>query len=100
VETEAVEKSKMNAHILITGFVQGVGFRQFVKQQAEQLHLTGWVRNLPDGSVETVAKGSQESIEKFIEHCKKGPFLSDVEYVNITWKDDEKSFEEFTIIHE
>lgn len=79
-------------HVYITGFVQGIGFRQFVKHNARKLDLNGWVRNLPasrqggpDGRVEAVFDGNRENIEKIIELCKKGPFLSEVKNVEIDW---------------
>lgn len=75
------------AHIFISGFVQGVGFRQFVKRSALKLGLTGWVRNLPDNRVEAVFSGSKERIEKIISICRKGPFLSDIKSVDVIWEE-------------
>ncbi|OGZ35068.1 MAG: hypothetical protein A2815_01130 [Candidatus Portnoybacteria bacterium RIFCSPHIGHO2_01_FULL_40_12b] len=75
----------MIANVFITGFVQGVGFRRFVKKQAVKLGLTGWVKNLPDNRVEALFSGSQETIEKIISICKKGPFLSEVKDVEVLW---------------
>lgn len=72
-------------HVYVSGFVQGIGFRQFVKYKARKLGLNGWVRNLSDSRVEAVFDGSRENLEKIIEICKKGPFLSEVEKVEIDW---------------
>lgn len=72
-------------HIFISGFVQGVGFRHFIKSKARELNLTGWVQNLPDGRVGAVFQGSKSSIEQIIKHCRKGPFLSEVEEVQAQW---------------
>ena len=80
----------MTAKVFISGFVQGVGFRQFILRQAQHLRLTGWVRNLADNRVESVFQGSKEQIEKMISICKKGPFLSEVKDVNVAWKDNPK----------
>lgn len=85
------------AHVLITGFVQGVGFRQFVKRNARNLSLTGWVRNLSDGSVEAVIGGSQDNINRLIDHCKKGPFLSEVHNVTVSWNETGETFNDFVI---
>lgn len=85
-------------HIFITGFVQGVGFRQFIKRQAIKVGLTGWVRNLPDNRVEAVFRGSKERIEKIISICKKGPFLSEVKNVEVIWEDINQNFEGFEIV--
>lgn len=87
----------MTAHIFISGFVQGVGFRQFTKRNAIKLGLTGWVKNLQDNRVETVFQGSKEQINKIITICEKGAFLSEVKDVNVVWEENPgeayKSFE-------
>jgi acylphosphatase len=76
------------AHVFISGFVQGVGYRAFVRGQALKLGLTGWVKNLPDNRVEAVFAGSRENIEKIISICRKGPFLSEVKDVDVIWEKD------------
>ena len=86
------------AHILISGFVQGVGYRQFVKRKAREFGLTGFVRNLPDGKVEAIFQGSKENIEKMIVFCKKGPFLSEIKEVQAAWEESKESFETFEVI--
>lgn len=60
-------------HLLISGEVQGVGYRAFVAAQAEALDVEGWVRNRQDGSVEAVLGGDDEDIEEMIGSCHKGP---------------------------
>jgi acylphosphatase len=74
------------AHILITGKVQGVGYRQYLKSHAKKLTLFGWVQNLPDGSVEALVQGEKENIDDLIAMCKIGPFMSDVVAVNVSWE--------------
>ncbi|MFH1965909.1 MAG: acylphosphatase [Acidobacteriota bacterium] len=66
------------AHFIIKGKVQGVGFRYFVVKEAQNLGLSGWVRNLPDGSVEARAEGQAESLEIFESSLKQGPSWSRV----------------------
>lgn len=88
----------MQARIYILGFVQGVGFRQFIKRNALSLGLKGFVRNLPDGRIEVVAKGVKEQIERLIDLCEKGPFFSEVKSVGVNWEDEEE-FEGFEILH-
>lgn len=73
----------MTAQVFISGFVQGVGFRQFVKRSALNLGLSGWVRNLPDNRVEVKFIGEKEQIEKMISLCKKGNFLAEVKNVEV-----------------
>lgn len=88
----------MVAHIFISGFVQGIGFRQFIKINADKLGLKGWVRNLPDGRVEAVFEGSKEKIEEAISLCRKGPLLSEVKRVNVRWEQVEEKLEDFEIV--
>lgn len=85
------------AHVLISGFVQGIGFRQFILRQAQDLRLMGWVRNIPDGDVEAMFSGQKEKIEKMIKLCRKGPFLAEVKEVHVEWKDSTENFETFEI---
>lgn len=88
----------MQAHIFISGFVQGVGYRQFVKRTARKLGLTGWVKNLPDGRVETLLQGAKEAIEEIITLCKKGSFISEVESVDVVWEEENEKFTTFEIL--
>lgn len=60
-------------HVRITGMVQGVGFRWFVRERARRLGLKGWVRNRPDGSVEVLAVGDPGQIELLKEELRRGP---------------------------
>ena len=94
-------------HLLIFGSVQGVGYRQFVKSNALRLGLTGWVRNLPagryglpNGSVEALLQGKKEILEEMVMLSKKGPWLAEVEKVQVTWEEEKEKFEDFNIIHE
>lgn len=84
--------------ILILGFVQGVGFRHFIRSKANELRLKGFVQNLPDGSVEAVFQGDKSSIDKIIEQCKKGPFLSEVEGVEVKWESMVDNFKDFMVL--
>lgn len=84
-------------HIFIEGKVQGVGFRAFTKKHAKNLGLVGWVRNLPSGAVEIVAKGEKEELEKLMELVKKGPFLAGMEKVEVVWENTGEEFEVFQI---
>jgi len=91
--------TKQRLHAYISGRVQGVGFRSFTRRNAKELGLTGWVKNLPDGRVETVAEGKKQKLEKFIELLKEGPSRSKVENLDVNKKDYEGSFSEFKIIY-
>ena len=60
-------------HLTIRGRVQGVGFRHFMNRNAHDLHLTGWVRNRSDGSVEAVVAGPSEAVHTMLERARRGP---------------------------
>jgi acylphosphatase len=66
-------------HVRIVGVVQGVGFRWFVRERARRLGLTGWVRNLPDGSVEVAASGDPGQIDLLRAELLRGPSGSSVD---------------------
>jgi acylphosphatase len=66
---------------LISGRVQGVGFRWFVIETASVEGITGWVRNVTDGSVEIVAEGDAEAVERFERHVRRGPARARVDDV-------------------
>jgi acylphosphatase len=91
--------AKQRLHAYISGRVQGVGFRSFTRRNAKEIGLTGWVKNLPDGRVETVAEGREREIEKFIDKLKEGPSGSKVEALDINKKDYEGSFSEFKVTY-
>ncbi|NPE28279.1 acylphosphatase [Methanococcoides sp. SA1] len=65
-------------HAVIHGRVQGVFFRETTRQQAERLTLSGWVRNLNDGTVETEFQGGEESVGRMLDWLAQGPSLSRV----------------------
>lgn len=88
----------IQAHVFISGFVQGVGFRYFVQKNAEKLGLTGWGCNMPDGRVEVLLQGSKEAIEKMVELCHKGPFLAEVKEVVVEWEDKKEKFNSFEVL--
>lgn len=69
--------------LVITGRVQGVGYRDFVRTEALARNLSGWVRNRRDGSVEAIVKGETESVEEMIAACWRGPRASKVIDVQI-----------------
>ena len=90
----------MTARVFVSGFVQGVGFRRFVRHHARKLGLTGWVKNLTDNRVEAVFQGTKEQIEKVIVICEKGAFLSEVKDVVVDWDDQTlETFQTFEVLY-
>lgn len=69
---------------LVSGRVQGVGFRYFARQRADRLGVAGFARNLPNGSVEVVAEGEAEAMAAFEDALRQGPSFSDVTNVERT----------------
>jgi acylphosphatase len=70
-------------HVVIYGFVQGVGFRFGVERAANSRGVSGWVRNRADGAVEAVLEGAPEDVEALVEFCRRGPRGAKVERVEV-----------------
>lgn len=89
--------SMVQAHVFISGYVQGVGFRYFVRSNAKKLGIVGWVRNTEDNGVETVFCGDKKKIEEMLSLCRKGPMLADVKQFGFEWETPEV-FKDFLIL--
>ena len=87
----------VRAHVFISGWVQGVGYRYWTRSEASKLSLTGWVRNLPNGKVEAVFEGPKEKVGEMIEKCREGPVWTGNNEVEVKWKKASKEFSEFEI---
>jgi acylphosphatase len=85
-------------HLIISGKVQGVFFRSTLKTVADSLFVTGWTRNLADGTVEAVLQGRENNVRKVIDWCHIGPRNARVESVIETPVDEVKSYRNFSII--
>lgn len=84
-------------HLIIKGRVQGVFYREFTMRTARKLGLIGFVRNLPDETVEVVAEGDEEDLKKLIAECRKGPLMAHVKDIKIEYGKAEKEFDNFYI---
>jgi acylphosphatase len=80
-------------HILVSGIVQGVGFRWFTDRTARRIGVGGWVRNLADGRVEIYAEGDEEKLEALIAEVRKGPSSSRVDDVTVHEVDEHGLFD-------
>ncbi len=84
-------------HAIVHGHVQGVSFRYYTRDMALDLDLTGWVRNVPDGTVEVMAVGSREALDQFAEWLNHGPSGAWVSDVRVDWIDHPQVFTSFDI---
>lgn len=84
-------------HIIVKGMVQGVGFRYFTIRKAAELNLTGWVKNLYNGTVEVEAEGERGLIEEFIKDLRAGPPMSSVRDIKIEWLNFENKYTKFDV---
>lgn len=87
----------MTAHIFVLGFVQGVGFRRFIKNEAKKLVLSGWVKNMVDGRVEILAQGSKDAIDELVKRVEKGNIFSDVKDTVVNLEEDSETLTDFSI---
>jgi len=82
---------------IVTGMVQGVNFRWFTQRRASELGLVGYVRNRPDSSVELVAEGPRESLDRLLDAVRAGPPMAAVENVAVAWDPGTGEFRRFEI---
>ncbi|OGD46897.1 acylphosphatase [Candidatus Bathyarchaeota archaeon RBG_16_48_13] len=87
----------VRVHLLIEGKVQGVFFRNHTKEKAIQEGVYGWVKNLPDGRVETIFEGDHLAIQRIIEFCSTGPGGSNVTKVEVTNEKYLGDFDNFSV---
>jgi len=88
----------VRAHVIITGRVQGVGFRYDTQRSAQRIGVCGWVRNRRDGSVEGVFEGEKERVQRMLDWCQRGAALARVEQVSLAWEPFNGEYTAFTIV--
>jgi acylphosphatase len=84
---------RKRARVIVSGLVQGVNFRWYATQHARSREVGGWIRNLPDGTVEAVFEGAPAAVEAMIEWCREGPRYAQVSDVEVVWEEPEDLFE-------
>jgi acylphosphatase len=84
-------------HAIVRGRVQGVGFRFFAQREAETLSLTGWVANCRDRSVEVVAEGSRDALDRFLQSLRRGPASAHVTHVDAEFLSATHEFDQFRV---
>ncbi|NOZ76085.1 MAG: acylphosphatase [Euryarchaeota archaeon] len=88
----------VRAHLLVSGMVQGVMFRESIRKEAELRGLTGWVRNLDNSQVEAVIEGEKDLVNRVVMWCYSGPSYAKVRKVSLEWEDYTGEFESFSIL--
>lgn len=88
---------EIRAHVVVSGLVQGVGFRYFVYHRAKSFGLAGYVRNIYSGEVEIEIEGDRSMIEEFIKEVKVGPRAAHIKDLKIEWITCSKSYTNFEI---
>ncbi len=87
----------VRATVRIKGRVQGVSFRYHTSRTAERHQVTGWVRNLPDGSVEAHFEGRESDVRQVVEWCRQGPASARVNQFDIDWEEGGGEFSGFEV---
>ena len=90
---------QQRTHLLVSGKVQGVFFRQALKVVAKKNNVLGWVRNLKDGHVEAVLEGNNKSINSVIEWIHIGPANSRVDHIEVNNKEFKNEFSIFEVLY-
>ena len=90
-------ESKVRAHVIISGRVQGVFFRVETKHAADGFGVFGWVKNRRDGSVEALFEGDRDRVGAVLEWCKEGPAHAQVSDVKVDWQDYAGEFSAFDV---
>lgn len=83
--------------IIVSGEVQGVGYRYYTQMKAIQFGIKGWVRNLPEGRVEILASGTREDLDFFIEEIRRGNPFSTVNQIEVLETDKTEAYQSFAI---
>jgi acylphosphatase len=87
----------MEINCIVTGKVQGVRYRDYIQTAATELKLTGWVRNLPDGTVSVVAQGEPDVLKAFVEYLHEGSLQAKIEGVAVEWRTTKRQDDDFSI---
>jgi acylphosphatase len=91
------EEKEIRVHIRVSGVVQGVGYRFFTRSHATKMGIKGYVRNMPDGTVEIEAEADREKIDSFIEKLNQGPPAADVSEIETEEVSGKKKYDGFEV---
>jgi acylphosphatase len=85
----------VRVHAVVEGYVQGVGYRMFVIEQARRLDICGWVRNRSDGTVEVTAEGQRDDLSELLRMLREGPHLGTVSNVDTRFSPGTGEYKQF-----
>jgi acylphosphatase len=85
-------------HAIFHGKVQGVWFRANFKKKADELGVVGWVKNLPDGTVEAIVEGERKDLEEILDWCRNDMPMAEVASVDAEWSEPSAKFYRFAIL--
>ncbi len=88
----------MEIYCVVTGKVQGVGYRDFVQGAAAELGLCGSVKNLSSGEVEVIVQGQPELLREFVEYLNEGSLLARVDGVSVEWRTAKMELDDFSVV--
>lgn len=88
---------KSRSEVIVKGIVQGVNFRSYTQRQAIKYGVTGWVRNLPDGSVAAVFEGEEQDVEAMVQWCRHGPTSAQVTELIVQPEEYRGEFSSFSV---
>lgn len=88
---------KVQAHLTVSGQVQGVGYRQFTLLRARENGVNGWVKNKLNGEVTALLEGEEEAVRRVINDCLRGPNRAVVKHLDVVIAEELEHFEQFTI---
>jgi acylphosphatase len=92
-----MSSKKVRARVIVHGRVQGVFFRYETQQAATKRDVAGWVRNLPDGTVEAVFEGIEDNVHSTLKWCRQGPPHARVDKLDVDWLPPEETYNRFEI---
>lgn len=90
-------KENIRAHMIVSGRVQGVFFRQNTLNKAKELGVFGWVKSLPDGRLEAVFEGEKKKVEEIVNWAEKGPVSAEVNDIKVKWQEYKGEFQGFKL---
>lgn len=89
----------MEIECIVSGKVQGVGYRDYVANAATACHVSGYIQNRSDGTVLVCAQGAQPDLKDFIEYLHEGSVMAVTDDVGVTWRSAEKVYDDFSVAY-